>query len=96
MSIKVSPPRRAVTFAELQSPRTLPVASDVESQNTAEASLDLMRLRKFRISQTFSPNVDSEIDEAAIALVELSVTVYGNLDRISEVATKLHKARFGV
>ena len=56
--------------------------------------LDLTRQRKFRtIGRGKS---ESEVDEAAIALVELSVLVYDDIGTIGKTAAKLRDPRVGL
>ena len=56
--------------------------------------LDLTRQRKFRtIGRGKS---ESEVDEAAIALVELSVLVYDDIGTIGKTAAKLRDPRLGL
>ena len=56
--------------------------------------LDLTRQRKFRtIGRGKS---ESEMDEAAIALVELSVLVYDDIGTIGKTAAKLRDPRLGL
>ena len=66
-------------------------AADMEPRRQDYDRLDLTRQRKFRtIGRGKS---ESEVDEAAIALVELSVLVYDDIGTIGKTAAKLRDPR---
>ena len=69
-------------------------AVDMEPRRQDYDRLDLTRQRKFRtIGRGKS---ESEVDEAAIALVELSVLVYDDIGTIGKTAAKLRDPRVGL
>ena len=92
MKIHISPPQVAM---RVPLPATSSQgAADMEPRRQDYDRLDLTRQRKFRtIGRGKS---ESEVDEAAIALVELSVLVYDDIGTIGKTAIKLRDPRLGL
>ena len=89
MKIHISPPQVAMRVPLHAT--SSQGAVDMEPRRQDYDRLDLTRQRKFRtIGRGKS---ESEVDEAAIALVELSVLVYDDIGTIGKTAAKLRDPR---
>ena len=92
MKIHISPPQVAMRVPLHAT--SSQGAVDMEPRRQDYDRLDLTRQRKFRtIGRGKS---ESEVDEAAIALVELSVLVYDDIGTIGKTAAKLRDPRLGL
>ena len=92
MKIHISPPQVAMRVPLHAT--SSQGAADMEPRRQDYDRLDLTRQRKFRtIGRGKS---ESEVDEAAIALVELSVLVYDDIGTIGKTAAKLRDPRLGL
>ena len=90
MKIHISPPQVAMRVPLHAT--SSQGAADMEPRRQDYDRLDLTRQRKFRtIGRGKS---ESQVDEAAIALVELSVLVYDDIGTIGKTAAKLRDPRW--
>ena len=94
MKIQISPPQTTVRVPSHAPTEPLQAAADMETLRQNHDQLDLTRQRKFRTRG--NSKSESEVDEAAIVLIELSVLVYGNLNAIGKTAAKLRHAYLGL
>ena len=94
MKIQISPPQSTVRVPSHTPTEPLRAAADMETLRQNYDQLDLTRQRKFRTRG--NSKSESEVDEAAIALVELSVLVYDDLNAIGKTAAKLRHACLGL
>lgn len=96
MKIHVSPPRTIVAPPALKPAIPYPLNSIASTANVDVLKLDLFRRRSYRTSNSGLPFDSSDIDEAALALVELSVLVYSNLTEIGAMAARFPDSHIGV
>jgi Lipase (class 3) len=97
-SMKYNPnPLKMAVDPHIETPAK-PSLEDTAAQrlDAGDTPLELTRQRLFRTTKRSTVGEKSEIDEAAIALVELSVLVYGDLDQIAAAASNFCAPEFAV